>query len=127
MIVMPISWLARVGHEAAFREALRKGASLVVAVGYTYSAPVAAVARDFPDVEFTVIDVVVEKAFLSGKNGIWESGAVNLGLANGAVGWALDDNNPGPDYPCDGAAGQPRCSRNHRRPHSGLRLYRAMI
>jgi hypothetical protein len=56
MIVMPISWLARVGHEAAFREALRKGASLVVAVGYTYSAPVAAVARDFPDVEFTVID-----------------------------------------------------------------------
>ena len=42
------------------------------------------------------IDVVVEKAFLSGKNGTWESGAVNLGLANGAVGWALDDNNAGP-------------------------------
>ena len=45
-----------VGHEAALREVLRQGASLVVAVGYAYSAPVVAVAKDFPDVEFTVID-----------------------------------------------------------------------
>jgi basic membrane protein A len=39
------------------------------------------------------VDVVVEHAFLSAKNGAWDAGTSNLGLANGAVGWALDDNN----------------------------------
>jgi basic membrane protein A len=39
------------------------------------------------------VDVVVEKAFLSAKDGTWTAGPINLGLANGAVGWALDDNN----------------------------------
>jgi basic membrane protein A len=39
------------------------------------------------------VDVVVEHAFLSAQNGQWDAGTSNLGLANGAVGWALDDNN----------------------------------
>lgn len=39
------------------------------------------------------VDVVVYNAFKSAKEGTWSAGASNLGLANGAVGWALDDNN----------------------------------
>jgi basic membrane protein A len=39
------------------------------------------------------VDVVVEKTFLAAKDGTWTAGTVNLGLANGAVGWALDQNN----------------------------------
>lgn len=39
------------------------------------------------------VDVVVYKAFKSAQDGTWSAGAMNLGLANGAVGWALDDNN----------------------------------
>ena len=39
------------------------------------------------------IDVVVDHAFLAARDGSWSAGASNLGLANGAVGWALDANN----------------------------------
>ena len=39
------------------------------------------------------VDVVVEKSFAAAKDGSWSPGASNLGLANGAVGYALDDNN----------------------------------
>jgi basic membrane protein A len=39
------------------------------------------------------VDMVVEKTFLAAKNGTWSAGTTNLGLANGAVGWALDGNN----------------------------------
>ncbi|MDB5395502.1 MAG: hypothetical protein JWM91_3008 [Rhodospirillales bacterium] len=39
------------------------------------------------------VDVVVAHAFMSARDGTWSAGVNNLGLANGAVGWALDDNN----------------------------------
>jgi basic membrane protein A len=39
------------------------------------------------------IDVVVDRAFIAARDGNWSAGDSNLGLANGAVGWALDDNN----------------------------------
>lgn len=39
------------------------------------------------------IDTVVYKAFKSANDGSWSAGEYNLGLANGAVGWALDENN----------------------------------
>ena len=39
------------------------------------------------------VDVIVYKAFKSAQEGDWTAGAENLGLANDAVGWALDENN----------------------------------
>ena len=39
------------------------------------------------------VDVAVEDAFASAMNGTWEAGFKVLGLAEGGVGWALDDNN----------------------------------
>jgi basic membrane protein A len=39
------------------------------------------------------VDVAVYNAFMSAKNGTWKGGIQNLGLAEKAVGWALDENN----------------------------------
>ncbi|MBC2857903.1 BMP family ABC transporter substrate-binding protein [Stappia sp. 28M-7] len=39
------------------------------------------------------VDVAVEKAFTDAKDGNWTSGIYSLGLAEGGVDWALDDNN----------------------------------
>ena len=39
------------------------------------------------------VDVAVEKAFTDAKDGKWTSGIYSLGLAEGGVDWALDDNN----------------------------------
>jgi basic membrane protein A len=39
------------------------------------------------------IDVVVYRAFKSAQADTWSAGQISLGLANGAVGWALDENN----------------------------------
>ena len=39
------------------------------------------------------VDIAVEDAFASAMNGTWEPGFKVLGLAEGGVGWALDDNN----------------------------------
>ena len=39
------------------------------------------------------IDVVVYRTFKAAQTGTWSPGALSLGLANGAVGWALDENN----------------------------------
>lgn len=39
------------------------------------------------------VDVAVYRSLKSAKDDTWIPGLMNLGLANGAVGWALDDNN----------------------------------
>ncbi|SLN74687.1 BMP family lipoprotein [Oceanibacterium hippocampi] len=39
------------------------------------------------------VDVAVEEAFTSAKNGTWKPGIQVLGLAEGGVGWALDEYN----------------------------------
>jgi len=39
------------------------------------------------------VDVVVYRTFKAAETGTWSPGALSLGLANGAVGWALDENN----------------------------------
>ncbi|MGH7126141.1 MAG: BMP family lipoprotein [Stellaceae bacterium] len=39
------------------------------------------------------VDLAVYNAFMSSKNGTWKAGVSSLGLAEGGVGWALDDNN----------------------------------
>jgi basic membrane protein A len=39
------------------------------------------------------VDVAVYDAFNDAREGIWASGVTVLGLAEGGVGWALDDNN----------------------------------
>lgn len=38
-------------------------------------------------------DLVTYRTFLSARDGTWAPGLVNLGLADGMVGWALDDAN----------------------------------
>ncbi|MEM8812231.1 MAG: BMP family ABC transporter substrate-binding protein [Pseudomonadota bacterium] len=39
------------------------------------------------------VDVAVEAALQSAKDGAWQSGVAVLGLAEGGLGWALDNNN----------------------------------
>lgn len=41
------------------------------------------------------VDVAVHKAFMDAKDGNWSAGFSVLGLAEGGVDWALDDNNKG--------------------------------
>jgi basic membrane protein A len=47
-------------REQALRNLARKGATIIVATGFSQSAAVATVAKEFPDVKFTLIDDVVE-------------------------------------------------------------------
>ncbi len=47
-------------REQAMRNLARKGATIIVAVGFSQAAAVAKVAKEFPKVEFTLIDDVVE-------------------------------------------------------------------
>ena len=46
-------------REQTIREAARNGAHIVVAMGFSQAAAVEAVAREFPDTRFTLIDMVV--------------------------------------------------------------------
>jgi basic membrane protein A and related proteins len=39
------------------------------------------------------VDVAVYDAFMTAKEGNWEAGLRNLGLAEDGVGWALDEHN----------------------------------
>ena len=39
------------------------------------------------------VDVAVYDAFMSTKNGTYETGKFSYGLAEDGVGWALDENN----------------------------------
>ncbi|SCK27202.1 BMP family protein [Vogesella sp. LIG4] len=39
------------------------------------------------------VDNAVYNLFMAGKNGTWKSGVVTMGLKEGGVDWALDDNN----------------------------------
>ncbi|MFO1055557.1 MAG: BMP family ABC transporter substrate-binding protein [Dongiaceae bacterium] len=47
-------------REQALRNLARKGATLIVAPGFSQSAAVETVAKEFPDVKFTLIDAVVD-------------------------------------------------------------------
>ena len=47
-------------REQAIRSMARRGASVVVAVGFAQAAAVEAVAKEFPDTKFTLIDMVVD-------------------------------------------------------------------
>jgi basic membrane protein A len=47
-------------REQALRNLARKGATIIVAVGFSQAAAVAKVAKEFPKVEFTLIDDVVD-------------------------------------------------------------------
>jgi basic membrane protein A len=47
-------------REQVMRQFARRGASVIVAVGFTQASAVETVAREFPDVKFAVIDAVVD-------------------------------------------------------------------
>ena len=47
-------------REQTFREAARSGAHIVIAMGFSQAAAVETVAREFPDIRFTLIDMVVD-------------------------------------------------------------------
>jgi basic membrane protein A len=47
-------------REQALRNLARKGSTIIVAVGFSQAAAVAKVAKEFPKIEFTLIDDVVE-------------------------------------------------------------------
>ncbi len=48
-------------RDQALRRMARRGATIVVAVGFSYATPLEAIADEFPDTQFTIIDSVVEK------------------------------------------------------------------
>jgi basic membrane protein A len=45
----------------ALRRMARRGASVVVAVGFSFATPLEAIAQEFPDTKFVIIDSVVEQ------------------------------------------------------------------
>ena len=47
-------------REQTFRKAARSGAHIVIAMGFSQAAAVETVAREFPDIRFTLIDMVVD-------------------------------------------------------------------
>jgi basic membrane protein A len=47
-------------RDQALRRMARRGASIVVAVGFAFATPLEAIAAEFPDTKFTIIDAVVE-------------------------------------------------------------------
>ncbi|MDH3658753.1 MAG: BMP family ABC transporter substrate-binding protein [Alphaproteobacteria bacterium] len=48
-------------RDQALRRMARRGATIVVAVGFSYATPMETIADEFPDTQFTIIDSVVEK------------------------------------------------------------------
>jgi len=48
-------------RDQALRRMARRGATIVVAVGFSYSTPLETIAAEFPDTKFTIIDSVVEQ------------------------------------------------------------------
>jgi basic membrane protein A len=47
-------------RDQALRRMARRGANVVVAVGFAFATPLEALAAEFPDTKFTIIDAVVE-------------------------------------------------------------------
>jgi basic membrane protein A and related proteins len=47
-------------RDQALRRMARRGATVVVAVGFSFATPLEAIAQEFPDTKFTIIDSVVE-------------------------------------------------------------------
>jgi len=48
-------------RDQALRRMARRGATIVVAVGFSYATPLETIAAEFPDTKFTIIDSVVEQ------------------------------------------------------------------
>ena len=48
-------------RDQALRRMARRGATIVVAVGFSYATPLETIAAEFPDTQFTIIDSVVEQ------------------------------------------------------------------
>jgi basic membrane protein A and related proteins len=48
-------------RDQALRRMARRGADVVVAVGFSFSTPLEEIAKEFPDTEFVIIDSVVEQ------------------------------------------------------------------
>ncbi|MGH6905049.1 MAG: BMP family lipoprotein [Geminicoccaceae bacterium] len=48
-------------RDQALRRMARRGADVVVAVGFSFATPLEAIAKEFPDTEFVIIDSVVEQ------------------------------------------------------------------
>jgi basic membrane protein A len=47
-------------RDQALRRMARRGANVVVAVGFAFATPLEAVAKEFPDTKFAIVDAVVE-------------------------------------------------------------------
>jgi basic membrane protein A len=48
-------------RDQALRRMARRGAGVVVAVGFSFATPLEAIAKEFPDTDFVIIDSVVEQ------------------------------------------------------------------
>jgi basic membrane protein A len=48
-------------RDQALRRMARRGADVVVAVGFSFATPLEAIAQEYPDTEFVIIDAVVEQ------------------------------------------------------------------
>ena len=48
-------------RDQALRRMARRGAAVVVAVGFSFATPLEAIAQEFPDTKFVIIDAIVEQ------------------------------------------------------------------
>ncbi len=68
-------------RDQALRRMARKGADVVVAVGFAFATPLATVADEYPDTKFVIIDSVVDKPNVQGVVFKEHEGSFLVGIA----------------------------------------------
>ncbi|WP_028670797.1 BMP family lipoprotein [Saccharospirillum impatiens] len=94
--VMEVNPSTSDAFESALRELASQGRSPIVAVGFSYAPALSAVAPEFPDIQFTIIDAVVDEpnvqslifkewegSFLVGALSAMRTGGAPLGFVGG--------------------------------------------
>ena len=68
-------------RDQALRRMARRGATIVVAVGFSYATPLETIAQEFPDTKFTIIDSVVEQPNVQSVTFKEHEGSFLVGMA----------------------------------------------
>jgi len=68
-------------RDQALRRMARRGATIVVAVGFSYATPLETIAAEFPDTQFTIIDSVVDQPNVQSVTFKEHEGSFLVGMA----------------------------------------------
>ena len=68
-------------RDQALRRMARRGATIVVAVGFSQATPLDAVSQEFPDTKFTIIDSVVDQPNVQSVTFQEHEGSFLVGMA----------------------------------------------